>query len=73
MKYKVILFDLDGVLVDTTNIQIISTIQAINEEINEKIDDREDIVSIIKKTITTLEKLNIIKNILMHYCRIMII
>ena len=62
MKYKVILFDLDGVLVDTTNIQIISTIQAINEEINEKIDDREDIVSIIKKTITTLEKLNIIKN-----------
>ena len=62
MKYKVILFDLDGVLVDTTNIQIISTIQAINEEINEKIDNREDIVSIIKKTITTLEKLNIIKN-----------
>ena len=62
MKYKVILFDLDGVLVDTVDIQIISTLQALSEEIDEEINEREDIVSIIKKTITTSEKLNIIKN-----------
>ena len=62
MVYNVILFDLDGVLADTTDIHILSTIQALNEELDININNNKDIVNIIKRTITTIEKLNFIKD-----------
>lgn len=52
---KAILFDLDGVLINTTQLQIDSTIEALNPYI--KVNNY--IKSILKQTITTKEKLKI--------------
>ena len=56
MKYKKYLFDLDGVLVDSSDIQYQSTIDAINRYT--KIDITTEIDKILKSTITTKKKLN---------------
>ena len=56
MKYKNFLFDLDGVLVDSFDIQYQSTIDAINNYI--KIDITAKIDKILKSTITTKKKLD---------------
>ena len=52
---KAILFDLDGVLINTTQLQISSTSEALNPYI--KVNNY--IKSILKQTITTKEKLKI--------------
>jgi beta-phosphoglucomutase len=52
---KGILFDLDGVLVDTTQLQIDSTIKALSPFVKKN----NHIISILKQTITTKEKLQI--------------
>ena len=52
---KAILFDLDGVLINTTQLQIDSTSEALNPYI--KVNNY--IKSILKQTITTKEKLKI--------------
>ena len=52
---KAILFDLDGVLINTTQLQINSTSEALNPYI--KVNNY--IKSILKQTITTKEKLKI--------------
>ena len=54
--YSKFLFDLDGVLVDTTNIQISSTIEAIHS-IYDNINNNSIINNIISSTITTRDKL----------------
>ena len=64
---KVILFDLDGVLVDTTKIQIDATIEALSNDKyiidnNINIKKKNDILNIINRTITTYDKLNMIKD-----------
>ena len=56
MKYKNFLFDLDGVLVDSFDIQYQSTIDAINNYT--KIDITAEIDKILKSTITTKKKLD---------------
>lgn len=56
MKYKNFLFDLDGVLVDSFDIQYQSTIDAINNYT--KIDITAKIDKILKSTITTKKKLD---------------
>ena len=66
MKYKNFLFDLDGVLVDTVEIQYDSTIKAILKFVNFNLTNT--IESILRSTITTKKKLqylveqNIISN-----------
>lgn len=57
MKYNVYLFDLDGVLVNTDNLQFMCTLNAINEITNNDINKYDNIINIIKSTITTIEKL----------------
>jgi hypothetical protein len=56
-EYKYFLFDLDGVLVDTNNIQYESTKEAIYKLVNYNIETNSDIVDIFNSTITTIEKL----------------
>ena len=56
MLYNNYLFDLDGVLVDSVDIQYQSTIDAINKHI--KIDITTEIDKILKSTITTKKKLD---------------
>ena len=59
MSLKTILFDLDGVLVDTATIQIDSTMQAIKEIENVDCSHNPDILNIITRTITTRNKLEL--------------
>lgn len=64
MKYKKYLFDLDGVLVNTVDIQYDSTLKAISKYVN--INLTNDIESILRSTITTFKKLDYLiqKNII---------
>jgi beta-phosphoglucomutase-like phosphatase (HAD superfamily) len=61
MKYKTYLFDLDGVLIDSDQIQFLTIIQAINDVIHYDITMHSEymlmILPLLKSTITTLEKL----------------
>lgn len=56
-KYKYYLFDLDGVLVDTTELQYLTTREAILQITNFNIEIDENINKIFKSTITTIKKL----------------
>ncbi len=57
MQLKYFLFDLDGVLVDTHELQFIATREAIIECCNYDIDDDSEIKSLCNSTITTMKKL----------------
>ena len=58
MKYNNYLFDLDGVLVNTANIQYDSTIKAISKYVNISLLKNQNIDNILKSTITTINKLD---------------
>ena len=58
MKYNNYLFDLDGVLVNTVNIQYDSTIKAISKYVNISLLKNQNIDNILKSTITTINKLD---------------
>lgn len=58
MKYNNYLFDLDGVLVNTANIQYNSTIKAISKYVNISLLKNQNIDNILKSTITTINKLD---------------
>jgi beta-phosphoglucomutase-like phosphatase (HAD superfamily) len=64
MKYKTYLFDLDGVLINSVEIQHLTIIQAINDVIHCDITIHPNyeliLLPIFKSTITTLEKLEIL-------------
>lgn len=60
-KYDTFLFDLDGVLVNSDKIHYNSTIEALKNVINYNLIDNNEINSILKSTITTLDKLNYLK------------
>lgn len=60
MKYSNILFDLDGVLADTFDIQIESTLEAFLKVKGYKLSGKYH--NLIGSTITTLKKLSILKN-----------
>lgn len=64
MKYKAYLFDLDGVIVNTDYIQYNSTKESIYDLINYDISTNNDIDNVFKSTITTLEKLKFLSNII---------
>lgn len=66
MKYNKYLFDLDGVIVDTVNIQYDSTRKAIKEHCNYDIQDDNEVNNVFLKTITTKDKLKYLnqKNII---------
>ncbi len=57
MRLKYFLFDLDGVLVNTHELQFIATREAIIECCNYDIDDDSEIKSLCNSTITTMKKL----------------
>jgi HAD superfamily hydrolase (TIGR01509 family) len=61
MKYKTYLFDLDGVLINSDEIQHLTIIQAINDVIQYNITIHPNynliLLPLLKSTITTLEKL----------------
>jgi len=56
LGYTSFIFDNDGVLVDTTELQVKATLAAIDEVLNLKLTTQEDI-SVLKSTITTRDKL----------------
>ena len=58
--YNTYLFDLDGVLVNTDKIHYDSLIESIFQETNILINNNDKINNILKSTIPTLEKLNIL-------------
>ena len=60
MKYNTYLFDLDGVLVNTDKIHYDSLIESIFQETNILINNNDKINNMLKSTIPTLEKLNIL-------------
>jgi beta-phosphoglucomutase len=62
MKYKYYLFDLDGVIVNTDEIQYNSTKDAVFEFINYDISKDYEVSDVFRTTITTLEKLNFLKS-----------
>ena len=64
LKYNKYLFDLDGVLVDTLNIQYNSTVKAISKYVN--INLTEGLEKILRSNITTSKKLDYLiqKNII---------
>jgi len=66
LKYKLYLFDLDGVLVNTDNLQYITIKQAIKDIVNYDISTNKEIDNIFKSTITSLDKLKYLnkKNII---------
>jgi HAD superfamily hydrolase (TIGR01509 family) len=57
LKYKLYLFDLDGVLVNTNDLQYITIKQAIKDIVNYDISTNKEIDNIFKSTITSLDKL----------------
>ena len=58
--YKVYLFDLDGVLVNTDEIQYISIKTALKDILHYELSADEHMVNIFKSTITTIAKLKIL-------------
>jgi len=64
MAFKTFLFDLDGVLVDTDEIQYKTTHDAIFELLHFDISTNTELENIFKSTISTIEKLNFLINYL---------
>jgi HAD superfamily hydrolase (TIGR01509 family) len=64
MAFKTFLFDLDGVLVDTDEIQYKTTHDAIFELLHFDISTNTELENIFKSTITTIEKLDFLINYL---------
>jgi beta-phosphoglucomutase len=62
MKYNTILFDLDGVIVNTDNIQYETIKQSVYEILNFDISQNNNINEMFKSTITTLDKLKFLSN-----------
>jgi HAD superfamily hydrolase (TIGR01509 family) len=60
MKFNTYLFDLDGVLVNTDEIQYITIKTAVKDILNYDISRDTSIDNIFRSTITTIEKLNIL-------------
>jgi HAD superfamily hydrolase (TIGR01509 family) len=64
MKYKYYLFDLDGVIVNTDEIQYKTTVNIISEILNYEVSNDTVLDKVFRSTITTLEKLNILSSYL---------
>jgi HAD superfamily hydrolase (TIGR01509 family) len=63
LKYSNYLFDLDGVLVDTTEIQYESTLNAVINLLDYNIKNDTNVDKIFRSTITTLDKLKYLSTI----------
>ena len=57
MKYTTYLFDLDGVLVDTTHIQYESIKNVIMDKLNYNICSNQEVNAVFESTITTIDKI----------------
>jgi beta-phosphoglucomutase len=62
MKYNTFLFDLDGVIVNTDNIQYETIKQSVYEILNYDISQNNNINEVFKSTITTVDKLKKLSN-----------
>ena len=62
MKYNTFLFDLDGVIVNTDNIQYETIKQSVYEILNYDISQNNNINNVFKSTITTVDKLKILSH-----------
>lgn len=62
MKYNTFLFDLDGVIVNTDNIQYETIKKSVYEILNYDISQNNNINKVFKSTITTVDKLKILSH-----------